>query len=340
MNSKLTMLLLGLWLINFPSQSSLFSPDYLFENSYFQISILTHQAVDKNKILQQQSILVQLKNKQFKQVKKQALEKLIDTPNNPGYLVLLGYAEAGMANWSAALYSINKAIKFAPQKLQHNFKVDLANIYSLKGDLDKAKKTYQIVLLEQEENTRALSGLLSIYKKTDDTLSANSILKKLFTLEPKLQDTTQAIINQYVISEDYQQARKMAREYQLLAPQQSFGYLIEGITWLRQNQPDCNGAVKYLEQANRLSTKNSNAHYLLAVAYFCQGEMDLAFNQTQQAIVLSDDFIDAYKVAAIIKIKQRDLPSAMTQLKKAMTIDTREDIQVLYEKVSIKMSQS
>lgn len=340
MNSKLGIVLLGLYLISLSSQASLLLSDYVPENSYFLTSILEPQPLNRNKALQQQDILALLKNKQFKQVKKQALGKLIDTPNNPGYLILLGYAEAGMANWSAALHNINKAIKFAPQNLQNNFKIDLANIYSHKGDLKKAQKIYKLVLVEQEGNIRALSGLLSIYRKKDDIQSANNILKEMFTLEPKLQDTTQAVINQYVISEDYQQAKEMAREYQLLAPQQSFGYLIEGISLLRQSKPDCNSAVKYLEQANKLSPKNSNAHYLLAVAYFCQGELDLAFSQTQKTIILSKNFIDAYKTAAIIKIKQKDLPSAMTQLKKAMAIEKREDIQTLYEKVSSKMPES
>ena len=93
---------------------------------------------------------------------KQILE---ENPSNADALNLLGLLFAGNNKYEEAINLVEKAVKISPNSY---FYLNLGTIYTDKGDIDSALKTYETALNLESKNPGIFFGMAQCYKRKND----------------------------------------------------------------------------------------------------------------------------------------------------------------------------
>jgi len=280
-----------------------------------------------------------LREGKYQRAKEMAEARLEDDPDNYRLLLILGYAEAGLENWDAALGSIRKAIRHAPKDQKEELLVDLGNIYFQQKNYAEAKKTYEKVLAKRPESVRALFRFGFLCQRAGEMPKARNYYARVLRLDPHHRNSIEALIQIHMQTGGYQEVIPLARKLQSVAPDRALGYYLEAVALARQPDPDYEAAIGLLRKARGMEPKSRQVLYTLGYVYLKKGQDDEAMSVLEESTRLAPGFFEAYKLLAILALKQNDLPTAVKHLEKALSLRSSPELYHLLGKGYLQLGR-
>ena len=113
----------------------------------------------------------------------------------------------------------------------------------------------------------------------------------------------------------------------------NFGLAIYNLGVVYDRQGRINEAISQLEKIMPYNSNQPGLAFELGLLYYRAGKKNEAFNELQRAVLLSPDFANARWYLAMIYEERQDIPSAIEQLEKILSIETNKDNEVVLTKL-------
>ena len=183
------------------------------------------------------------------------------------------------ADFTAALKNLRKAVEMEPDNL--TYKMDLADTYARMGLYERSNLELQLMLHRKEMPSEALFGMASNYMALGDYDQAENLYRTYEKVEPDGEFVPQADdALAYIAQCDYD--TPLDRELDELS--------MDGKAAL--DAGDIGHAIDCLQKALEKDPTMLYVRNNLAVAYYCLGDMDKAWEQLDQ--VLDTDPMDVH----------------------------------------------
>ena len=186
---------------------------------------------------------------------------------------------------------------------------EIGFLYSLLGDLQRARDFYLEVLSMNPNHVGALYNLANIYEELEDTDGAVSLYKKIIRLNAR---HPQAYMNLGVIysqRKDYPQAKVYFERTVKLAPDDADANFNLGFIYEATGQsPQAIGAY---QRAIRISPNHAEAYYNLGNVFSSLGKATEAKDAYKQAVTHNPSHINAWVNLSILAYKEGDFQGAI-----------------------------
>jgi len=225
---------------------------------------------------------------------------------------------------SSAINLAKQATIIAPQE-SLNWS-NLGKVYgSLIGLVDGVDKLSEDAYLKA---AGLRPGDASFYSNIGDTYSAKADLYRQLAINTpaqaaKLNQTAAAAL---VTAEmNYQKAIEMSP---------NFGLAIYNLSNVYARENKLAEAIKQLEKIAPFNSDQPNLLFQLGLLYYQNVQRDKAFMAMQQVLVLSPDFANAHWYLSLIYEERKDLPSAIAELNKILSVEANKDNQTVKDRLS------
>ncbi len=207
----------------------------------------------------------------YEQALKHFNTAVIIDPENPE-----GYKERGtcylqMGKKKEAINDLNIVIEADPEVKDLTTRINLASIYFMDRNYDKAVPLYETVLKHDPENILAISKLALIYQEQGKSERAIELYEKVLKTKKDDPDLWFNLGILYFQMERFQDAVKSFNKVVELNPEdvESLMNLVNSL-WRVELFTE---AIPYLEKVVKLDTENAIAWQFLAVAYTKDGRV-------------------------------------------------------------------
>ncbi len=120
----------------------------------------------------------------------------------------------------------------------------------------------------------------------------------------------------------------------------NFGLAIYNLGVVYDRQGKINEAISQLEKIMPFNSNQPGLAFELGLLYYRVGQKDKAFNELQRAVLLSPDFANARWYLALIYEERQNLPLAIEQLEKILSVEAnKENIEVADKLKQLKNGQ-
>ena len=120
----------------------------------------------------------------------------------------------------------------------------------------------------------------------------------------------------------------------------NFGLAIYNLGVVYDRQGKINEAISQLEKIMPFNSNQPGLAFELGLLYYRVGQKDKAFNELQRAVLLSPDFANARWYLALIYEERQNLPLAIEQLEKILSVEVnKENIEVADKLKQLKNGQ-
>src|SRR3989338_2025786 len=114
----------------------------------------------------------------------------------------------------------------------------------------------------------------------------------------------------------------------------NFGLAIYNLGNVYARQNKLSEAIKQLEKIVPFNSDQPNLLFQLGLLYYQNVQRDKAFMAMQQVLVLSPDFANAHWYLSLIYEERKDLPSAIAELNKILSVEANKDNQTVKDRLS------
>jgi putative PEP-CTERM system TPR-repeat lipoprotein len=229
---------------------------------------------------------------------------------NPEALEIRGYAYTANGNLAAGEADLLRTLRIEPSRA--SAKLGLAAIYEQRGKTADAEALLNEVIRSDEKNIKAyymLAGLQTSMSKREQALQTYQNILQISPTEIDAFYRTGLI---YVDSKEYEKANQTADELIAKFPKAPSGTLLKGIIAIYKN--DFNGSEAALRQSIALRP-TIGAFYFLGMAYYQQGQDELALSQFQRVLDNQPSNIQSRLFLALIHLRKKRPDNAISELK-------------------------
>lgn len=285
----------------------------------------------------QENIEKLLRSEQYKQAIDIIEKKLETSPNDPELLLISAYAEAGLKQWDKAIQRIKEAVYHAPTDKKDEYMIDMANIHHLQKSYGKSEEIYQDILKKNPKNIRAMYNLGYLFQKTGKKSEAMNYYSKILQLAPNHTKSFISLIQLNMQEMQYDKAISLSRQFQKNAPEQTEGYYYEAIALIRQNKPNYAAAIALLKKASDNNPKDVQLLYMLSYTYVKNEQYKESQPILEEIVRISHDFPEAYRLLAIMALKQNNPSAAIQYLEKESALKPSSELYHLIGKLYLEI---
>ena len=229
---------------------------------------------------------------------------------SPEALEIRGYALTSTGNPAAGEEDLLQALKIDPARA--SAKLGLAAIYERRGKTADAEALLNDVIRSDEKNIKAYYMLASLQASMTKRDQALLTYKKIMQISPADSNALYHYGLVYVDGKDYDKANQTADDLIAKFPKAPFGTLLKGIVAFYKS--DFNGSVVALRQSMAIRP-TIGAFYFLGMAYYQQGQDELALSQFQKVLDNQPSNTQSRLFLALIHLRQKRPDNAITELK-------------------------
>jgi len=114
----------------------------------------------------------------------------------------------------------------------------------------------------------------------------------------------------------------------------AFGLAIYNLGVVYDRMGKVREAIVQLEKIAPYNSNQPTLAFELGLLYYRDGQKDKSFSQLQRAVLLSPDFSNARWYLGLIYEERQDIPNAIDQMEKILSIDTNKDNQIVLTKLN------
>ncbi len=92
-------------------------------------------------------------------------------------------------------------------------------------------------------------------------------------------------------------------------------------------------AIGQLEKIAPYNSNQPTIAFELGLLYYRDGQKDKALNQLQRAVLLSPNFANAHWYLALLYEERQDIPNAIDQMEKILSVDANKNNQTVLTKL-------
>ncbi len=243
-----------------------------------------------------------------------SFKKVIElNPNATQSYVLLGNYYQTNSRFSDAEQQFRKAMEIDPKSPDP--RAALARLYLAEGKKAGAEEILEQAKRDFPDNSAAYRLLGDFYFTTGDLEKAAAEYSALYQEHPKDMEVEKNYIQLLIQAKRFPEARKLNDEILKTNPNDDDALVCQ--SQMQISDGDANGAAQRLQTVVKNAPKNSQAHYVLGVAFEKLGDLKSAEGEWREALRLRPDFLDAQRALANAAMRQGDmgaLQEAATQI--------------------------
>ncbi|MEK9158156.1 MAG: tetratricopeptide repeat protein, partial [Patescibacteria group bacterium] len=113
----------------------------------------------------------------------------------------------------------------------------------------------------------------------------------------------------------------------------NFGLAIYNLGVVYDREGKLLDAIKQLERIAPFNSDQPNLLFELGLLYYRAGQKDKAFDSFQKVLVLQPDFANAHWYLGLIYEERKDIPNAIIQMEKILSVDSNKDNETVITKL-------
>jgi tetratricopeptide (TPR) repeat protein len=242
------------------------------------------------------------------------IKKVIElNPKEMRAQLLLGNFYQSRSRFAEAELQFHNAMDMDPKSPDP--RAALARLYLAEGKKADAEGILKQAKRDFPDNSAAYRLLGDFYFTTGDLEKAAAEYSALYQEHPKDMEVKKNYIQLLIQAKRFPEARKLNDEILKTNPNDDDALVCQ--SQMQISDGDANGAAQKLQTVIKNTPKNSQAHYVLGVAFEKLGNLESAEGEWREALRLRPDFLDAQRALANAAMRQGDmgaLQEAATQI--------------------------
>ena len=243
--------------------------------------------------------------------------KLLKYTEDDRLMYILGEIDYINGNLDSAIKHYSYAIKQNNSNAEYYFK--LAIVFSLKGFGNEAENCYERAIALEPENPTYNYGLAYLYYTNNKIEQAEKLAKFILEKEPDNLDAKALLILILLKENNIIDSGKLVRETEKENSANDFLCYAHYIYYAKLNM--WKKALEPIKQAIKLNDNSIDYKYELAKNYFYLADFEEAEKICEEITNKAPKYIQAYILAAKIKLQKQDFTAAQSILEKAMKLD-------------------
>jgi tetratricopeptide (TPR) repeat protein len=241
---------------------------------------------------------IYMKRKAFDKAVERVNRQLTLAPDNSFFYNILGTIHEANSDLAAAESNLKKAVELNPNVPA--LQIALAGFYMRQKMTDKAKKQYETAI---EKAPQALSPYMSlglIYESEKNYKKAQDFYEKALKINPNFVPAANNLA--YIYAEhggNIDVALNLAQKAREAMPEDP--HVADTLGWIYYKKNIFATAIGYLKESVDKNPNHPVTRYHLGMAYYKNGNHDLAKNELQAALKLAGDFPGADEARSTIE---------------------------------------
>lgn len=249
-------------------------------------------------------ILALIQQKKFDEAIAEAVRMKSVRKDDPIADNLLGAAYMAKGDLEKAKQSWQNALTVKPEYTPAS--INLAKLAMKQGNFEQANQEYEKVLKYDPNNLSAFIGLAQVAELNKDFPKMVKILEEARQKNPKDQTTVGMLVKYYLSQGKGLQALTVANEGVNANPNIPMAQYNLGIAQLGANQAQ--NATNTFKQLIAKNPTNPELHHLLAQSFFRAGDKGGALKAWDEALKVSPDYIPALLAKAELALQDKRYP--------------------------------
>ena len=234
------------------------------------------------------------------------MEYLKEKPNDPGAIEQLAFSATISGDFASAREYLEQALTLEPGRISS--KLALINNYMSQGDRGEARKAIDALLAQDPKNRAGLHALAQLEAQEKDPEAMLDVYARISSTYPTdlfaRYKEGSLLINKGQGDTAKASAQAMIKEF----PDKAEGHRLLGLCLSREGKYD--EAVTALSKSIHLQP-DLETYYLLGLAYYYLGNLEMAVNQFQTVLDYSPGFTQARIMQGEIFLRQKRGAEAM-----------------------------
>lgn len=201
----------------------------------------------------------------------------------------LGLVREALKDTTMAIANYKKSLQLSPDLEQVSNR--LGNLFLKEKKIDKGIEFFKEQIKQDSSTIQNWYVLSDLYQEKGDTLKAIDVYENMKKIFPDEMQIRAELGRLYLDSNDNQAAFHEFKEIQNKSPENSAGWLWQGINLIQMDSLDA--AVKDLQKALELSPNNPLGNYYLGILYIQKERPGEAIPHLKNALVFNSNWIPA-----------------------------------------------